>query len=665
MLDQPSSETIPNTTPVLTASRLFRMAGVLLIVVFAIVYWLTLDTGLQPHELHGGDLITHHYAQVQARPGNAPGYPVYTMGGWLWFHGWRALFVALGQPFPNPTPILSSYSTLWALLALWLLYQILGDLLGKVRHRWMGILFCLLLTSFFGVTYFFWYYATTSEQYTSAIAQTLAIFYLYLRWDKAPERRDLLYWLAFLCGLSLAHMLTVAFIVPPLVAAVLWRDPSLLRSLRAIVTAVVAAMLPLISYIYVYVRGALNPAWWGRGHWNSPQEWFWSFVSTAQGRDELAWAFEPGRPFWGNGFPEGIWQELSLPLLLLGFIGISQLRRRHAFVIYGTLVIYAIFCWLYRFGNWFQVILPAYPLILLGIMPWYRFFQRDTLRMALPGRLLVLAALCAAIVWRVNASLPAADSRNRVEDTALDRAAILLDQALPQDARLFAAVDDTLALNYLTEIWGIRPDIKTTNSRDANTLLASGGSMLATVDATHTLLAELTVTPALDGFSPDWIQLSLAERQGTATAAASSPVHTVTDNLSLATFSVEPAPTGAPLSPPAMPGIDVLLIWQLRDGIWPENLAISLRPLSQGNQLIDPQNGQPIQQDRPRPLHGLWRDMPESDSDAHPVIIHDPYRLPLPDNQQPDALLLILYRQIEDGFENLAEITLPLTEANK
>ena len=52
----------------------------------------TLDDGLRPGELEGGDLITHQYAQVQGRPSNAPGYPLYTMGGWLWFRLTGGLF---------------------------------------------------------------------------------------------------------------------------------------------------------------------------------------------------------------------------------------------------------------------------------------------------------------------------------------------------------------------------------------------------------------------------------------------------------------------------------------------------------------------------------------------------------------------------------------------
>src|SRR5690606_34163760 len=160
-------------------------------------------------------------------------------------------------------------------------------------------------------------------------------------------------------------------------------------------------------YIYVYVRGASHPEWWGAGDWQSAQQWFWSFVSTAQGREELLWAFEPGRPFLGGGFPELIWQELSWPLLLLGLAGIGGFDRRLRFLLYTTLLFYLAFCWAYRFGNWFQVVLPAYPLILLGVVPPSQRIQRWAAQQEAPWArsVLTLAPLLllgVALIWRVD-----------------------------------------------------------------------------------------------------------------------------------------------------------------------------------------------------------------------------------------------------------------------
>jgi len=114
---------LEGSSPRYQAQHIARWVGLLILIAALALYLWTLDDGLQPEELRGGDLITHQYAQVEARPSNAPGYPLYTMGGWLWFRLGRLL---LG-PYSNPIRILSSYSTLWALLALWLLYRLLLD----------------------------------------------------------------------------------------------------------------------------------------------------------------------------------------------------------------------------------------------------------------------------------------------------------------------------------------------------------------------------------------------------------------------------------------------------------------------------------------------------------------------------------------------------------
>ena len=498
------------------AQRRQRFGGILLVLVAALIYMATLDTGLQPYELLGGDLITHQYAQVQARPSNAPGYPLYTMGGWLWFHGIRGLAQLSARSPISPIPILSSYSSLWALLAIWLLYAIVCRLTRSPNNPAGNWPLGWLLAAFYAVTYFFWYYATTTEQYSSAIAQMLAILYVYLVWrDRATQSlavnahaTRILFLLAFLCGLSLAHMLTIAFIVPPLVLVILWQRPDLLRSPRAIFGSVIAAALPLLGYIFVYVRGAAHPEWWGEGDWPNAGAWFVSFLSTAQGREELGWGFEPGAAFFGNGFPELVWQELSMPLLVFGLLGILLYDRKLAALLYGTIALTIAFSWAYRFGNWYQVILPAYPLILLGNAAiadtWMRYWGSPERRM---GRIngtaagavlwaLPLILLATATLWRTAASLPAANSRNRPEDQALARAAILLDQDLPPEAPLFAAVDDALALQYLIDIWGVgaltgggrHPVI---SSREAAEHLSQGDSLLATQGATGILLDEI------------------------------------------------------------------------------------------------------------------------------------------------------------------------------
>ncbi len=627
-------------------SRFSSYAGGLLILLALTLYLLTLDNGLQPGELEGGDLITHQYAQVQARPGNAPGYPLYTMGGWLWFHTLRSVLQLSGEPPPNPLPLLASYSTLWALLSLLLLYSIVCQL-TRSPHRPAGHWpLAWLLTLFYAVTYFFWYYATTTEQYSSAIAHTLAIVWLYLRWRQTtgPQANRLLLLLALLCGLSLAHMLTVAFIVPPLALLLLWERPQLLRSVRLGIALCAAASLPLLSYFYVYLRGAAHPEWWG-GSYPDAQSWFWSFVSTAQGREELARGFQPGCGPFDGGFPALIWGELSLPLLAVGLGGLALLGRRLASLFYGTLAIYLLFNWMYRCGNWYQVILPAYPLLLVGVAAAVQRWEGRAAPRWL--RFAPLALLALAIVWRLAASWPAANSHNRPEDSALKRAAVLLDQPLPADAALFAQVNDALALDYLIEIWGIRPDLRVVSSPQAAAVLASGGSVLATTDAAAVLLAELpaSLQPARTLFGPDWLALAAAPLPA---GAPTEPLErSIEQAVTLAGYRIDPAPTGSPVTQ-APPAVDVTLYWRLTAG-WPPELGISLRPTAQGSQIPDPATGGKVQRDGATPLQGLVPLTPSA-------LLADPYRVPFPAGA--DGLLLIVYRKTTDGFENLLELPL-------
>ncbi len=645
-----------------------RLAGWLLLLAALVLYGLTLDNGLQPEELVGGDLITHQYAQVQARPSNAPGYPLYTMGGWLWFHGGRLLLQTVGVALPNPLFLLSSYSTVWAILALWLLYQLLCRLTRSARTPAGNWLLAGLLSLFYATTYFFWYYATTTEQYSSAIAQTLAIVYGYLGWREQAKQgvttanRRLL-WLAFLCGLSLAHMLTVAFIVPGVVVVILWAAPYLLRQWRVVVGALIAAFLPLGAYLYVYWRGITHPEWWGAGEWANGQAWFWAFVSTAQGREELGWGFAAGCPFFANGFPLLMGRELSWLIVGLGVVGIARLDRRLATLFYSTLLIYLGFSWAYRCGNWFQVILPAYALLMLGVAAGlHELWQWLTSRAGQAGRAAIvtwlsLVLLSALVGWNLARNWTAADSRNRPSDSALDRAAVLLAQPLPPNAALFAAVEEALAIQYLTQIWGVRPDLQMVSSQAAALLLAQGTAVYSSWQATPTLRAELPTTIAATTavIDPHWVRFGQpGESQPMVPHTQVDQPATAAITLTGYTFSAAPPSPLAKYRPPitaASTGVALTLFWQVDLAGWPPDVAISVRPTRVGA-MIKGSNGHDLQQDRAQPATGL--------ATAGTTQLVDPYQfVTSTETAAPiDGAQVILYRQTATGFENLAVLML-------
>src|ERR1700694_5982475 len=141
--------------------RFTTRAGALIVgLVPLAVYVLTLQNGLTPGELRGGDPITHQYAQATLRFSNAPGYPIFSALGWVWFQ-----LSALLTPFFNPIERLTFYSTLYAIPSLVLLYYIIVEVLresnkgqaasGKSPAADFTLLIATLATQAFAFTYFF------------------------------------------------------------------------------------------------------------------------------------------------------------------------------------------------------------------------------------------------------------------------------------------------------------------------------------------------------------------------------------------------------------------------------------------------------------------------------------------------------------------------------
>ncbi len=391
----------------------------------------------------GGDLITHQYAQAEARFANAPGYPLYTMLGWLWFHSLRYLL----RWIFNPIQILSLYSTFWAILSLAVFYSLL---LRLFPDRWPLALWGVAL---YAVTYFFWYYAVTTEQYTSAVFQTLLLLWLTFKWEEKRDR-SLLLWIAFVAGTCAANLVTTLLILPSIALFILKEEPGLRRDHRFLLKAMAIALLPLLSYAYVYIRGAQHPEWRGQGQWSSTLAWFLEFLTAPQGRSEMTWTLWPPSP----NYPWLALSELTWPIMAVGFIGWAFLGRKKAFLFYSTAFFYFAFCYFDRFGNWYQVIMPLYPLIILGAVAFF-----DRLLKAWPH-----AATCISITfflasffaWLLVRNYPLADQSGRPDATGLEPGwAILADNPAPESC-IAGTYPENLALQYLVSIWGAKPEVK-------------------------------------------------------------------------------------------------------------------------------------------------------------------------------------------------------------
>lgn len=629
------------------------LAGIAVVALAATLYLVTLDDGLEMRELRGGDLITHQYAQVQGRPSNAPGYPLYTMGGWLWFRLGRALF---GRWF-NPTSILSLYSTLWALAALVLLY-----LLGLEVSRGLWPL-AALGTAFYAVTYFFWYYAVTTEQYASAVFQTLLILWLAFRWQQEQGEGYLLL-LAFVCGLALAHMVTVLLVVPALVWFVWCEGPRVARRWNLLGKMAAVGLLPLLSYGYVYLRGAAHPEWWGEGHWSGAWQWFWDFVSTQQGRAELTWTVGP----FTEEFPGLVVREMTWPGLLAGLAGLLGLGRRRSGLVLGTLAFYFAFCYLDRYGNWYQVWMPMYAVLALGLVAaasaaWRWMGTRGEARWpARAGRAMLVAGLIVLVGDRLLTWWPEVDQRGKLTDDGLWPGLAILADGPGAGAAVLGSTDELLSLQYVTEIWGERPDVQGVPADQARTALEEGTRPLyVTVNAVPLFFEEVAREVHLSSAGLALVRVShraLTEEPGAEARFLHQPVG---DGLEAVAYQMRPGCAWAEAarrwllpSGQATPGVVHLTLWWRSRGRPAHDYAVSVRPTRSSSWVF--RDGALVQQDRAAPV---WGYAPTSGWEAGEVV-RDDYLLPFDVVWPYDGLSVILYRSVESGFENLKEVRIPV-----
>lgn len=627
-----------------------RLGLIALLAGATLLYLFTLDNGLRPGELAGGDLITHQYAQVQARPSNAPGYPLYTLGGWLWFHAGRLL-----APQISPLHLLAAYSTLWALLALALLYRLLLRLTaGHWPIAW-------LVSALYAVTYFFWYYAVATEQYTSAVLHTLLIVWAFCRWDDArlasAHADRWLVLLALLCGLALAHLITVLAIAPPL-AWLIWRQrpPGWQRLSATRLAALLAVgLLPLLGYIFIYVRGAQHPEWRGAGAWPTTWAWFWSFISTGQGRSELTWNL---RPLWTSEWPALFWRELTLPATLAGLAGWAWLNRRLGSLLAVTALIYGIFSFIDRLGNWYQVVMPVYALLALGLgvavqrsAQWASAHPTGWKR-PLPALLLIALLLLGANRLLVN--FPRANQANRAGDTGLAPGWALLDGS-PPGAQILGLAAEADALRYLTIIGGVRPDVHSVDSAGARALLARNEPLLVSVSAAPLIAQEVLAQPRWQAVSPTLLQALPAPQLAPPNSSVASTF--IGDGLALqqvtARLQAPARPAGWPAWAPVVPdavALQVSLVW-LAQAQPQHDWSISLRPLRAGQFLYE--GDRLLQLDMRHPVAGFYPTSAWTPGEQ----IQDIYRLPLPPGPHPDSAQIVIYRSLPDGrFENLYSI---------
>jgi hypothetical protein len=204
---------------------------------------------------------------------------------------------------------------------------------------------------------------------------------------------------------------------------------------------------------------------------------------------------------------------------------------------------------------------------------------------------------------------------------------------------------ETLALNYLTEIWGVRPDLQTVTSTQARDVLAAGTPLLAVTEAA------LPLVPA--EVSADAHYSALGRTLDGVTASPNRALLLDAGTPSWQSWGTDFGGvlelTGGQLAlNPATGETVILLAWKALAQP-AEDWSVSVRLTRDGAEIA--------QVDRQHPVVGAYptnRWSPEE-------VIGDAYPFTLPPGTRPDGLNVILYRQQANGsFVNLGAAHLPL-----
>jgi hypothetical protein len=243
----------------------------------------------------------------------------------------------------------------------------------------------------------------------------------------------------------------------------------------------------------------------------------------------------------------------------------------------------------------------------------------------------VLVALAALTVYRGAISYPRADSSNRPDDTALAPAFAILADNPPAGAAVLGALPETLSLNYLTGVWGLRPDLRAINSRQAAALLPR--------ERIAVTQSALPIVPA--EVSPDARYSAIGR---TLALISPGPSTDLAPGLSPWThdFGQELRLLGGNLAENAATGEQVVLLNWLALQPPAHDYSVSVRITQAGQELA--------QQDHTHPVWGAYpttRWLPGE-------VVGDAYAFKLPEGAKPDGVTVIVYRADGNGgFVNL------------
>jgi len=201
-----------------------------------------------------GELCAAAYTLSIAHP---PGYPLYTIIGWLFSH----------IPLGSVAFLLNLESALFSTVSVYFGFLIIESILKKPileLNKTPNILIPALGALIWGLSNTLWANSVGAEIYSLSMAIVTVTVFLFIRYHESPSVK-LMIFIFYIYGLALSNHLAVIAIAPILFSILFWPNFSL-RNFGAAILAVLAA---ISLYLYLPLRSLNYPII----DWSHPADW--------------------------------------------------------------------------------------------------------------------------------------------------------------------------------------------------------------------------------------------------------------------------------------------------------------------------------------------------------------------------------------------------------
>lgn len=580
------------------------------------------------------DSLEFQLVTYQLAIAHPTGYPLYTLLGKLFTY----------VPIGNIAYRVNLLSAVFGAAAVALLYLLIYQIsLIKNPERFSSFLSLLSMGPVYvgsvvgalllAVGPVFWRQATVAEVYT--LNAFFVILILLVATTARPESLRTTYWLAFLFGLSLTHHRTMLLLSPGLVAYLLLVYRTRLFSIRVVLLTVLLAVLPLLLYLYLPLRGHIGSL---DGTYENTWTGFWRHV-TASGYGTFIFENPFGQER-GFAYYFGLLAD-QFYTTVLGFIGLIYLFRRGPYkvlVLTGfTFLSYFTFNIFYNVADIDVFFIPVFLIwaVWSGIGAIFLLetaakFKLTAWRLPLVG--LLLAVFAIMIIQLFRSGYPAYTWQ--IHDYGLD---LLQQPDLDEKPVIVGILGEITLIRYFQQTENRRLDIETVAADLEAERMAAVENLLDEGNSVY-------LTRELDGIAERYSLRAVGplikvnpEPISTPPEVANLVNQTVAPGITLVGYTVSRVPhTGDGPAP-----VRLTLVWQV-DAPLEADLKVSARLLNPDGETQAVVDAAPVHFAYPT---SAWR--PNE-------IITDVYDLVLPPDTPPGSYtpLIIWY----DPAQNAAEV---------